>query len=116
MERLTYRHLDSDGTLLFDKDCISGTALYERFTKEQAVHKLCAYEDLEEQNRLITLPCAVGQTLYAILNGHIHKFQYEYESDIVFDMRKDDKFGKTVFLTESEAQQVLEKISGGENE
>lgn len=34
--------------------------------KGKAVDKLAEYEDLEEQNRLIKLPCAVGDTVYVL--------------------------------------------------
>ncbi|MDO4486056.1 MAG: hypothetical protein Q4C46_05600 [Bacillota bacterium] len=36
---------------------------------ERCTNKLAHYEDLEEQGRLIELPCAVGDTVY-VINKH----------------------------------------------
>ena len=39
-----------------------------------AVDKLAEYEDLEEQNRLLKLPCAVGDELYLLLERNAGGF------------------------------------------
>ena len=100
-----------------------------------AIDKLCAYEDAEEQGRLIVLPCKVGDTVYFSEYGRydsaiIEKItvdetgicfewvQYEYGVDITevwddgyFDY---DDIGKTVFLTSEEAEAALEKMQEGQ--
>lgn len=85
--------------------------------------KLGKYEDLEEQDRLIKLPCKIGTEVYditcwddieekVVVKGKAYyrtvrkhkvtKFPFTY-SDI-------NDFGKTVFLTKSEAEQKLNEM------
>lgn len=54
-----YKYCDDN----FAGDCPALTEIYE---------KLAHYEDLEEQGRLITLPCAVGDTVYGIVWENCH--------------------------------------------
>lgn len=100
--------------------------------------KLKDYEDLEEQGRLVILPCKVGNTVYCIFNRYTkctfnnEEFDEcscqgcEYECDskkenYVQDMRAYSldwivtnlkNFGKTVFLTKSEAEAKLKELRG----
>ena len=103
-------------------------------TIDDVIDKLAEYEDLEEQGRLIKLPCKVGDTVY--VNGVLgygeaerykvirvdyhstlgtgkNEFYIEAllctdpDSSIVF---YDKQFGKTVFLTKSEAEQKLKEM------
>lgn len=39
---------------------------FGRFFEGEAVDKLAEYEDLEEQGKLLTLPCKVGDTVYVL--------------------------------------------------
>ena len=86
------------------------------------------YEDLEEQGRLIKLPCKVGDTVYAIGFNNNKPIIYESvvlrilitEKEIVFNVKVDEfeinsqlkqsMFGKTVFLTQAEAEQKLKEM------
>ena len=86
------------------------------------------YEDLEEQGRLIKLPCKVGDTVYAIGFNNNKPIIYESvilrilitEKEIVFNVKVDEfeinsqlkqsMFGKTVFFTKSEAEQKLKEM------
>lgn len=43
--------------------------------KTKAYYKLQEYEDLDEQNRLIRLPCKVGDTVYLIDRDENNKFK-----------------------------------------
>ena len=127
----------------------------------QALEKLKDYEDLEEQGRLIKLPCKVGDTYYSIevntgsceecaffqrgyycddwcTNNAVRdddgdmlinpqysdkafckKHFYEINKccfdnvDEIFNLRK--CFGKTIFLTQAEAEAKLKELRGGEN-
>lgn len=62
MERLTRRH--ADGELFRPLYIIDGRKEYVNET--DILEKLAEYEDLEEQGRLLKLPCAVGDTVYRI--------------------------------------------------
>ena len=70
--------------------------------------KLKEYEDLEEQGRLIKLPCKVGDDVYYILGipnktpCAIDKCTFEFP-DII-------EIGKTLFLSKSEAEQKLKEM------
>lgn len=94
--------------------------------------KLAEYEDLEEQGKLLKLPCAVGDTVYyadneyyfTILPVKVDEISIMESSAILykcllfdgngdvetqFDFDKDD-FGKTVFLTREEAEAALKEL------
>ncbi len=92
--------------------------------------KLADYENLEEQGRLIKLPCNVGDTVYAIGFNNNKPIIYESvvlrilitEKEIVFDVKVDEfginsqlkqsMLGKTVFFTKSEAEAKLKELRG----
>lgn len=72
------------------------------------------YQQLEEQGRLIKLPCKVGNTVYVIVgkNISVQKIQratIDSEGKIEFFTKRRGfalfDIGKTVFLTKSEAKQ-----------
>lgn len=99
-----------------------------------AAEKLAEYEDLEEQGRLIKLPCRVGDKIFLDFAGfgkdvdeftvedfHLDCFEdggvilfCDYESnDGTFSGQIDVmEFGKTVFLTKSEAEEKLKELRG----
>lgn len=103
--------------------------------------KLKEYEDLEEQGRIIKLPCKVGDVVYCIFNRYTkctfsnEEFdEYscqgcEHECDskkenYVQDMRAYSidwivtnlrNFGKTIFLTKDEAEAKLKELRGNIN-
>lgn len=105
---------------------------------QKVYFKLKEYEDLEKQGRLIKLPCKVGDTVYCIFsrytkctpnNEEFDEYNCqgcEYECDskkenYVQDMRAYSfdwiatnlkNFGKTVFLTKSEAEAKLKELRG----
>lgn len=96
------------------------------------------YQQLEEQGRLLKLPCKVGDKIFLDFAGFgkdIDKFTVkdfhldcfkdgettlfcEYESnDRTFSGQIDVmEFGNTVFLTKSEAEAKLKELRGAENE
>lgn len=90
--------------------------------------KLKDYEDLEEQGRLVKLPCKVGDTLYRLVPNLYRKYveikiaQFVInENGIYFITNKGvswsvGKIGKTIFLTKSEAEAKLKELRGGEND
>lgn len=104
---------------------------------ESMVEKLADYEDLEEQGRLIKLPCNRGDKIYFIKSAFsMAHFPIEAritricgvdcDNDVMYssiteynkiDRRfKSSDIGKTVFLTKSEAEAKLKELRGGENE
>ena len=102
------------------------------------VEQYKAYNDLEEQGLLLRLPCKVGDKIFLDFAGFgkdIDKFTvkdfhldcFEDGETILFcDYESNDKtlsgqidvteFGKTVFLTKSEAEAKLKELRGGEND
>ena len=84
--------------------------------------KLGKYEDLEEQGRLVILPCKVGDTLYRLVPNLYREYveikiaQFVINKNgIYFITNKGvswsvDKIGKTVFLTQDEAEQKLKEM------
>lgn len=75
------------------------------------VDKYEEYEQLEEQGRLLKLPCKVGDTVYLIKNSETI---VEREADMMFIGVLWKEFGKEWFLTKSEAEAKLKELRGGE--
>ena len=101
----------------------------------EALKELQHYKDLEEQGRLVTLPCKVGDTVWflqgvfdEICKARIIKFennyytepslwiQIEYVSRVIGEQVREDRadlaIGKTVFLTKEEAEAKLAELGG----
>ena len=90
--------------------------------------KLAEYEDLEEQGLLLRLPCKVGDTVYVPHRGKIQEmiiqmvswngtsffFSWTLNSGFYpwLDGFGDMNIGKTVFLTQAEAEQKLKEMDG----
>lgn len=84
--------------------------------------KLGKYEDLEEQGRLVILPCKVGDTLYRLVPNLYREYveikiaQFVINKNGIYFITDKgvswsvDKIGKTVFLTKSEAEQKLNEM------
>ncbi len=141
MERLTERLTDKSycisdirsiqkETFYEDMECRRGFDLYTG----KAIDRLAEYEDLEEQGKLLKLPCAVGDTVYYVDNEYYFTvlpvkvdeisimesnaflckcllFNGNGDVETQFDFDKDD-FGKTVFLTRQEAEDKLAEMEG----
>lgn len=102
-----------------------------QFGANDAYYKLQEYEDLEEQDRLLKLPCKVGDAVYAISMGKIISLVVEEISTFyirnekiinvkcqnadIFRNYVEREFGKVVFLTKSEAEAKLKELRGEEN-
>ncbi len=92
--------------------------------KGKAVDKLAEYEDLEEQKRLLKLPCAVGDKVFIIVGKDISKQTVKKiiirEDSVIIEANKRifNKicFGKTVFLTREEAEAALKELERGNGE
>lgn len=82
--------------------------------------KLKHYEDLEDKGRMIELPCAVGDTVYQIIES-ISFGEVGDGSSISrridkkeFHLSLLDEFGKNIFLTKEEAKAKLKEMEGAE--
>ena len=91
---------------------------------QKAFEKLAKYEDLEEQGLLLHLNCNVGDIIYEVnpLTGKITERKINsivvcncpdltimYKSGYDYSNVQED-FGKTVFLTQAEAEEKLKEM------
>jgi hypothetical protein len=128
MSRLTKTY--SDGTHGASDSLPCGENSYDY--KNLLIDKLGEYEDLEEQCRLVILPCKVGDTLYLVNKGakkpvimmrvlqlyikQLHKDRTVIRIDAINDDDMGEScyflenIGKTVFLTKSEAEAKLKEL------
>ena len=85
-----------------------------------AINKCTDYEDLEEQGKLLKLPCAVGDMVYVLrLDNTAYMMNNEKVWEIVedkFEIFHFDSIGKTVFLTKEEAEAALKELERGKGE
>ncbi len=80
---------------------------------QRCMERLAEYEDLEEQNRLLKLPCAVGDTVYTLnplLNGKTVIGETTADAFFCALVMLEGRFGKTVFLTREEAEAALKEF------
>lgn len=118
---------------LFGKEQLEITPLNTSVIKEYWEHrqvaeylkKLKEYENLEEQNRLVKLPCKVGDVVYnvtwwddvqekvkvagKIYYRTVHKHKVSKSTFGYYDI---ENFGRTVFLTKAEAEAKLKELGG----
>lgn len=140
MERLTERSKKTSHengvccTHFRSKECnaVYGNCADNCKWEEEAWSKLVTYEDLEEQGLLLKLPCKLGDTVYevqeirkriqpyTIISIHISRCSILFGWEL-----KDGKgiystvngfcdyaIGKTVFLTQEQAEQKLKEMEG----
>lgn len=126
MERLTERdefgNADIIGVDSMDLQC---NLEFDEFNKvTNALNKLAEYEDLEEQNKLLKLPCAVGDTVYVKMQfegyaeAEVRDFTYFLTCGFCIVVTSDEfdkqnipftEFGKTVFLACEPAEAALKE-------
>lgn len=129
MERLTFR-TELGVSIDKEEDCPTCSIccncdILPRKCKyiSDALEKLADYEDLDEQDRLLKLPCKIGTEVYNItwwddvqekivVKGKtyyriIHKYKV---SKSTFDYTDIEKIGKTVFRTKAEAEAKLKEL------
>lgn len=126
MERLT-EYLGGIPHIKRTINGINGKANYLRDFDIEAVRKLAAYEDLEEQGRLIVLPCKVGDTVFTVGSSKVIPCVWVIEHILWRDGRlmftakhnrlgkllnfTGDEIGKTVFLARAEAEAAMKGVS-----
>ena len=129
MERLTYR-----GSEIMTEDGLTIPS-YSDYPTRRIIERLAEYEDLEEQGLLLRLPCKVGSQLYRVYkkptkctaygeykddyacqgcekecdSSYVWAI-YKYKADIKNIVCLSDEIGKTVFLTQTEAEQKLKEM------
>ena len=120
MERLTFRVHDG-GIFVKESDIKTFDVEDETMHTGNAIRKLSEYEGLEEQGKLLKLPCVVGDEVYTAGYGVGRPLKWKIisceicEEEIVFideaetEWRAED-FGKTVFLTQEEAVAALQNL------
>lgn len=146
MERLTYR-TELGVSIDKNEDCPTCSACWNCNIPPRkcgyisdALKKLADYEDLEEQGRLIKLPCKVGDTVWdndygrpcaytitAFSFGECEEyicepvtkketvFYYANSSGSITGSFAESEIDKSVFLNKSEAEAKLEELRGREN-
>lgn len=114
-----YEDMEEQGLLT-----VINNETFQRDESDRCTHRSCnncdkyrrelqRYKDLEEQGKLIKLPCAVGDTVYEVVplpmmfdelkEGHI-----VLEKEFDFNDLKD--FNEWVFLTEEETEAKLREL------
>ena len=133
MERLTRRSANGTGVYATP----SGEPVKWENNRHNVLQKLADYEDLEEQGRLIKLPCKIGDIIYRVNAGakepvikmivlQVNYKQLREDRIIIrIDAMNDndmgescyllEDFGKNVFITKSEAEAKLKELRGEEN-
>ena len=142
MDRLTDRN--ADGNYFYPKcfEKCDGLGASRKCDNCEITTSICEklgkYEDLDEQGRLVKLPCKIGDVIYRVNAGakepvikmrvlqvnykQLHKDRIIIRIDAMNDNDMGescyllDDFGKNVFITKSEAEAKLKELRGGENE
>ena len=129
MERLTYRGSETmteDGLII---------PSYSDYSPRRIIERLAEYEDLEEQGLLLRLPCKVGDIIWdndfgkpcayriagfsfgeadgyiddPVITDDIVYYYSNYNGSIMGSFAVSE-IGKTVFLTQAEAEQKLKEM------
>jgi len=118
MERLTDREIECMTEFCEATGCVNyeceGCISYQRY------QRLAHYEDLEEQGRLVVMPCNIGDELWLNYEGKAHRMRVQ---GVSVSARGNDTIlhfggypiatawgsdlGKTVFLSRPEAEAAL---------
>lgn len=134
MDRLTGNTRNFDGTGFAMESLVNDNGILTDFA-DKVLTKLADYEDAEEQELLLRLPCKVGDTVYAIpswANFRLNKSFGHAEHNRVYPQIVDhiefssygcristcdgrqghgqEAFGETWFLTREEAEQALKQM------
>ena len=83
--------------------------------------KLAHYEDLEEQGRLIELPCKVGEPVWVVpfdgdyFDGSLSIKCGDEVFEDVFEVADLKYIGSIIFLTKAEAEEALKRFQENED-
>lgn len=116
--RLTGKIRNFDGSATSIKPIADDKGFPNKFGSD-VLTKLADYEDLEEQDRLIKLPCKVGDTVYEITGATKRGYDWKYLTyekayvfKTIFTLEKLDYIGKRFFRTKEEAEAKLKELKG----
>ena len=120
-ERLQAVYGDCDGLLekvVEHLECHKGVDLPEpvfkaRLLTDSEVDRWQEYKKLDKQGKLLKLPCAVGDTIFAIMvdeNSFEHFHCDAKISALPFDYWMLPIFEETVFLTREEAEAAIQEV------
>ena len=123
MERLTYR-AELGVSIDKNEDCPTCSACWNCNIPPRkcgyisdALEKLAEYEDLEEQGKLVKLPC---KDVYFIVDINNPKYAMVMKRPIrelaIYEIEDIDKEGCKYFPTKEKAEAKLKELRGGENE
>ena len=122
MVRLTYRGSET----MTEDGCIRPS--YSCYSTRKIIERLAEYEDAEEQGLLVRLPVKVGDTVYVLYKNIVTEkqvYDVQYRGGITYQNGQrwyvnigglayyETDFGKTVFLTQEEAEQKLKEKEMG---
>ena len=135
MERLTQTSNSGGVAFTFDLDITCQPSEARKILN--LATKLKDYEDLEEQGRLISLPCKVGDTVwqimvvgvqgknikYGIFKAVVTTISVDYQMNFLLSTITEDEeryrnevtsttIGETMFFTKSEAEAKLKELRG----
>ena len=112
-ERLTV----SGATTQKDIDRLMELSNENQFGRNEAYYKLQHYEDLEEQGKLIKLPCKIGDTVYGIRRyqdrivkaGVVSEMFYNKNMKLIIVIKNlcRGSWGENIFGTKEEAEAAL---------
>ena len=109
MERLTRR--SANGTDVYATP--SGEPVKWEDNRHNVLQKLADYEDLEEQGRLVILPC---KDVYYIVDINNPRYAMVTKSPIrelaIYEIENIDKSGCKYFSTEEKAEAKLKELRG----
>lgn len=111
MERLTKR-IEDENTLLTEVGDTACKCFCDNYTLSgcwecpvgKAIEKLAEYEDLEEQDLLVRLPCHIGTTVWDICGKDGKQFLWANHDEWLGELND------LVFLTREEAEKKLEEM------
>lgn len=111
MERLTRRSANGTGVYATP----SGEPVKWENNRHNVLQKLADYEDLEEQGRLVKLPC---KDVYFIVDINNPKYAMVMKKPIrelaIYEIESIDKEKCKYFSTKEKAEAKLKELSGGE--
>ena len=104
-------------------ESIESNQFWEHYQVRAWLKELKQYKNLEEQGLLLRLPCKVGTSVYMVaqdcegdaldcMRGDCEgcPYLYSFVEENKFDAYMIEDIGKTVFLTQAEAEQKLREM------
>lgn len=118
MERLTNRNYGEISCAVYTSYCdVCRNSDCHCELVEDMIKKLADYEDLEEQDRLVKLPC---KDVYFIIDINNPKYAMVMKKPIrelaIYEIESIDKENCKYFSTKEKAEAKLKELRGGEDE